>query len=218
VLAWKSVAGREGTSTVQIGWADGLHQTLESEDDLAATLVDKSLDDVLSLRMQVRAGDDTMAGVLVARQKIPGVLVEVVGPDPARVLGATELIFQRLMIGYVDRMGGLRGLWWQLIALAPIFLVGLVLNESGLPRPLRLAMVITAAVGGFVAFYYSQTLLLFSVPFVLLTEPPVRFTRKWLVRLISIYRHRYTKPALAILGSLLLGIVGNKIADAIPFP
>jgi len=159
-----------------------------------------------------------MTGTFVARRIIPGVLIQVTGSDAAKTLGIAELAFQRMMIGYVDRMGGWRGLAWMSTAFSPVLLASLALSGTEAPTAVRLAVILAAALGAFASFHFSYPALLVSNPLDLIGTQPTRRVENWQARLLNIYRYKYTRPTLAALGALILGIIGNKLAALIPFP
>ena len=216
----QTVTGSRSTLTeALISWVDGSQSRATDNDALRALIASRPLEDVLAIRAEVRSeGEPRRRGVLVARKAIPGIHVSVEAHDGASALGAAEMVFQRMMIGYVDRMGGYRGLVWMLIALAPVFLTSLVFGNSQMNLTVKVLVLVVAIAGGFGAFAASYPALLVSVPLSLVAEMPPRFTERWWATVITLYRHRYTRSALATIAALTLGIIGNKIADLIPFP
>lgn len=201
----------------QITWADGSQEQAYALASLSQVLVSKDLEDALVVRAEVSSHRESMTSVLVARKKLPGLTLTVTGPDSAKVLGVAELAFHRMMIGYVDRMGGYRGLAWMLVALAPILLASLVVEE-GPNAPIRLGLLLLAAASGLATFHYSYPRLLVSEPLKLMDSTPLRRRERWKVAILAVYRHRYSRPVLGAFGALALGVIGNKLSDVIPFP
>jgi hypothetical protein len=155
--------------------------------------------------------------VLVARNKIPGITVEVTGVDRAKVMGATEIAFQRMMIGYVDRLMGWRVLVTMLAGVAPMLLVTLTIS-SPKNEIIRIAIILVAGLGSLAAFGFVYDAILYAKPFVILTDLPQSTWQNVWRQVAVIYRHRVTRQIFALLVALAVGILGSKLANYITFP
>ena len=186
-LIGSNVSPSEMSLMVGITWSDGSHQQESTLDHLKRALQARSLDDPLTIRIETQSGPGGVSGTLVARHRFPGVSIGVTGDDEAKVLGAAELAFQRLMIGYVDRMGSWRGLAWSLTALAPLLLVIISLAGREVPASIRLAILAIALSGSFASFKFSYPSLLVSAPMVLLDHVPDRQIERWKGALVQFY-------------------------------
>jgi hypothetical protein len=201
-----------------ISWADGFLHSAQDVDGLRDALAKGSLDEVLAVRLEVESADGEVSAVLMAREKLPGVTVEVAGADSSRVLGTAELVFQQIMIGYVDRMGGLRAPAWMLLALAPLLLLGIGLAPGRANIAARLLLILIAAIGSAAAFVLSYPRLLISQPIELLTRLPDHRSQQVRKGVLVFFRHPYTRRGLAVLGALIIGAAGSKLAQFLPFP
>jgi hypothetical protein len=129
-----------------------------------------------------------------------------------------EFVFQRMMIGYVDRMGGWRGLAWMLTAFTPILLVSLALSPGEGHAAARILITLLAAIAAFSMFRLSYSALLVSTPLELLERLHEPRGRRPRVLLTSFYRHRHTRRVLGVVGLLLIGAAGSKLAEFLPIP
>jgi len=135
-------------------WSDGRSERATSLDDVTELVLGLRDDRAAILRVEVD-GDGARGAVLVASRFEPGLAVEILDSDAGRALGNAELAFRRMMVGYVDRMGGVRGLAWMLAAIAPLMLVGIALapgSASGWARALVLLLGVLSSVVSFVYF------------------------------------------------------------------
>ncbi len=200
-----------------VSWVDGTNSRVSQLDELRGLLTPERFGDILAVRISART-HTAVKVTLVARPKIPGLVLEIEGPDPATVLGAAEIAFQRMMVGYIDRMGGLRGLVWMLFALAPTILVSWAVAESSTSNIVRAGLFLVAGLSGVSIFVLSGPRLLVSQSFALLESVPKNRVEKWRMVAKSLYARKQTKAALGVAGALLLGVIGNKLSDLIPFP
>lgn len=202
---------------VLVSWSNGRQDAICGFSALRDALEERPLDDVLSIRLE--ASGDTTSGVLVARKKIPGLMVQLEGGSESQILGAAELTFRRMMVGYVDRMGGWRSLAWMLTAFAPIVLASLAVSARDSNLLPRLAIMLPAGIGSLAAFSYSYKSILNGNPLMLYYELPERASFRGAInRGQSVINRPLVRPILGALGALTLGIIGNKIADLLPYP
>ncbi|MFG1606979.1 hypothetical protein [Actinoplanes sp. NPDC049265] len=208
---------RPDTVHARILWIDGTNSDLVGLKQVEELLKPQRLQDVLAIRFD-SAMDDAGLVSLVARQRIPGLVLQVEGNDPAFALGAAELAFRRMMAGYVDRMGGLRALTWMLFGLTPMILVSWAVGRSDIGTTTRLLLFGVAVISGFSMFRFSGPRLLVGRPLVLLERIPDSRSQELKSHAVSLYSRTYVKVAAGVAGSLFLGVLGNKLADLIPFP
>lgn len=206
------------TIQASITWIDGTAFRAESVEEVREKLGSQNLNRVLAIRVEAKSSDDTVNTSLVARNKIPGVIVRVESTDESQALGAAELAFRKLMLGYVDRMGSFRAPTWMLTALTPMLVFSLLISgkiDNGTIRAAAAALVAATSIATFAATY---RLLIFSKGFELVDQIPRSKMAGLLASIRNIYRSRWTKPILAGLMAIILGIIGNKLSDLIPFP
>jgi hypothetical protein len=201
----------------RISWSDGTQTVLSDFDSIRNALPPERFADVLAIRFVAKSASGVGA-TMVARRKIPGLELCVEGSDAASVLGTGEILFQRMMAGYVDRMGGFRPLVWMLLALAPMILVSWAVERNATSATGRLVLVAIAVLSGLSLFALSGPKLLVDKPLALLEFAPKSRFDRWKASALSAYRHRYAKATLAVLGALVVGIIGNKLSELIPFP
>jgi hypothetical protein len=199
-------------------WTDGTHHSFESLHDVQEKLENANHQQVLALRVDCASHDGAMEGALVAQPLIPGVQLYVTGNDKSRVLGLSELVFQRMMIGYVDRMGGWRGLAWMLSAIAPVLLVSIAVSPGQASAGARVAVSAAALVGSLATFLVIGPYFQVSRGLDIVTYIPDSALRRMSALLPRFYRHRRTRTVLTVLGALAVGIAGNKLADLLPWP
>ncbi|RGC70301.1 hypothetical protein C5N14_07745 [Micromonospora sp. MW-13] len=200
-----------------VSWTDGTSSAANELDSLRELLAPERLAEVLAVRISVRTDSGTKA-TLVARQKLPGLVLRVEGNESAAVLGASELAFRRMMVGYVDRMGGLRALFWMLSGIAPMILVSWAVQQSDASVPARLGLLTVAILSGFSLFAFSGPRLQVNQALVLLVRVPDNRMQQWRVLAKSVYANKRTKAIAGVAGALILGVIGNKLSDLIPFP
>jgi hypothetical protein len=86
----------------------GTSQRYASPHEFRHALERLNPNDVATVRVEAEIADEFQAVILV-RNQIPAVLVEVAGRDGATVLGLAQRLHGRLMTGYVDPLTSLRG-------------------------------------------------------------------------------------------------------------
>lgn len=215
----EAVAGDAGASfRASVTWASGRQDRPRTLRGLKDSMGQGTLADLMVLKVDVSSVERGMSGTLLARQKIPGLVVTVTGDDRPRILGMVEFVFQRMMIGYVDRMGGWRGLAWMLTAFTPILLVSLALSPGEGHAAARILITLLAAIAAFSMFRLSYSALLVSTPLELLERLHEPRGRRPRVLLTSFYRHRHTRRVLGVVGLLLIGAAGSKLAEFLPIP
>lgn len=200
-----------------VAWTDGTSSRFGQLDELRTLLVPERFGDILAVR--ISAGmRDSIKLTLVARQKVPGLVLQVEGSEPAAVLGVGELAFQRMMVGYVDRLGGFRGLAWMLFGLGPMIVVSWAVSRSEISLHLRLGLLVLALLSGLSLFALSGQRFLVSRPLVFLKEIPGSHVERWKIAVKSTYANKRVKAVLGVVGALILGVIGNKLSELIPFP
>jgi hypothetical protein len=210
----------DGTArlAVSVTWASGTQDRPRTLQGLRTALGKGDLSDLMVARLDVSSADKETSGTLLARRMLPGLIVMVSSKDQSRTLGATELVFQRMMVGYVDRMGGWRGPVWMALATAPLLLTVLAITPGEGYAAAWTLLTLLAAVSGITIFQLSYRALLVSTPLVVLEQLPETRRRRSLLLLLSLYHHRHTRRVLGGIAVLLVGVAGNKLAELIPFP
>ena len=210
------LVGADAEHTVlSVALANGQTLMPSSFDDLHRVITDAS-DEVLAVRAEMHG--DEARGVLVARQHLPGLIVQVDDPDRERGLGRTETVFRRMMIGYVDRMGGARGLAWMGSAIAPLLLAGMAVAPGDAPVGARVAVIVGAAAAAAAIFVVSYDRLLVSQPLDVRRELPLSSQQCLGEGTKRFLAHPWTSRCLRVLGALVIGAAGSKLAEILPFP
>ncbi len=198
-------------------WSDGRSERATSLDEVGECVLRLRDERAAILRVEVD-GDETRRAVIVASRFEPGLSLEIMDSDAGRALGQAELTFRRMMVGYVDRMGGMRGLAWMLAAVAPLMLVSIALapgSASGWARALVLLLGVFSSVASFVYFHGRM---LYPDALVVVDDVPGGTPQK--LRRISegVLRSRTLRRVLGVIGALIIGAAGSKLADYLPFP
>lgn len=211
----QSISSTHTNQNVEITWADGSQQVGPNDDWLCKELKARPASDLLSARLSVNSEDEKTKGNLVIRAKIPALEVEVTGSDRAKILGATEMAFQQMMIGYVDRIGGWRLPAWMLTALMPTIIVIAIAGHisSMLVKIPLFALILIASI---VTMGLSYEALLVRRPLKIESKPIPLRGQTTLNGVKAIYRHPITHRIAAIIGALIIGIAGSKLANLIP--
>lgn len=209
------VLGAESDMKVTLSVADGRVLTPTSFEEFQRRL-SEAPDEILAARVEATAGDER--AVLVARRHFPGLIVEVEDTDRERAVGRTEAIFQRMMIGYVDRMRGVRGIAWMASAIAPLLLVGIAVAPGDTSIVLRAAVIAGALVAGLATLVVSYDRLLVSTPLDIRRQLPPPGMRRLGDSAKRIRDNRWTLRVLRVVGALLIGAAGSKLAEMLPFP
>ncbi|MEV6868581.1 hypothetical protein AB0M44_47370 [Streptosporangium subroseum] len=214
------VVGSEGIviQRIWICWSDGTHEQAKDLIILAERLSSRPASALLSARIEVLSKSLKISGVLVARYKISALSVEINGKSRASVLGATQLIFHKMMIGYVDRMGGWRAPVWMLTAFVPMLLLGTSINEEKTGTLGGFLLVVAIAVGSLTTFKVTYPALLVSKPLELLKELPERHGHIFLKWAVEKYSNPTIKWIVGLMGVMLVGIISNKLSDLIRWP
>lgn len=168
----------------------------------------------------VAAVDGSVEGTLLARAKLPGLMLEVTGTNRAQVLGITELVFQQMMIGYVDRIGGWRLPTWMLTAYLPTILMITAANFVHVSSHPLLAVpfVILAIAVLILTLSLSYEALIVRKPLKIESVPIAQRRKRAASWIRATYRHPITRRVLAIVGGLIIGILGSALANVIPWP
>jgi hypothetical protein len=212
-----ALGGGSTTQRAFITVASGVQQRRHSTAMLSEALNDIELDNLLAVRFEVTSSGKDLSGVFIARGKRPGLTVEVTGADRAKVMGATEIVFQRMMIGYVDRLGGWRSLALMAAFIAPLLLVGSAVS-SDKNALVRIGVILIAAFGPLASGVLVIDAISYSKPLVVLAELPPPRVRNARQQVSVIYHHRLTRQAIGVLVALAIGALGSKLANYLPFP
>jgi hypothetical protein len=97
--------GEQPTITGIVTLWSGKQRQLSSVDEFCAEATAVSEEQISSLRIGLAQGP--MLGTIVARRTMPGVVVDVRGPNRIAVDGLARLMFTSAMGGYVDRYNGI---------------------------------------------------------------------------------------------------------------
>ena len=215
----QTITGSRGAlREARVTWIDGTQTFVKKIDRLRSVLEDRPGTDVLSIRAEIRSEDQTQAGVLTARRVIPGITVTVTSPDEEAAISAARIVFHRMMIGYVDRLGGHRAPVVMASGLSPMLLLSTLFGGADLPIWLKLTIACVAFAGIFAVINVMYDALQVSEGLHILSQDRASSRIVWKKRIASAYSHKRVRLVLGIAGSLLLGIIGNKIADAIHWP
>lgn len=184
--------------------------------------------DLAIIRIEVAAlssesRDDAIVA-LTARHKIPGILVRGKGTNAALVQGTTDLMYQRLMSGYVDRyrfgltillLFALIEVLWLLIQYAARYFSGTTSADTIISLLLLIALAaafpVTIIMDNRRVLYIKEALTLVSPDHE--PEPSALYTAYMRAR-----NSRWVRGTLYILITVLLGVLSSKLADFIPFP
>lgn len=207
-----------GTVEITLVFASGEIAKFDTLGNMLSRLTGTTGRDLLLAKAVVASVGGTPSAELIARQKIPGISVTAIDGNGSQMLGVVELVYRKLMAGYVDRMGGLRGLIWMLMANTPILIISFLFSETVAFERWRLPILLGAIAIGFTIFFVSRSFLLVQVPFALMKTVPQRRKTTWRARVRAIYSHALTRPILGGIAAIVLGIVGNKLSDVITFP
>jgi hypothetical protein len=197
---------------------DGVFREFNSAAEVLSYCNDVGVDSILSIRVVCAALDGSIAATLVARPKVPGVILDVNGPGRSVVLGLTELAFQRMMIGYVDRLGAWRGAAWMATAIAPVLLISMTFSAAQAPWWVRLLVGMVAFGGSFLTLILTYSAFQFGRGFELVDKLPERRSVQLAVLLKRVKRNKRTRFILWVVGTLFLAVVGNKLSDLILWP
>lgn len=215
----RAVAGNSNAQIkATITWGDSTQDRVADVAALRERLNTYESPVVLGIRVDTSSPDARLVGQIIIGAVIPGVRVKVQGLDRTEVLAVTEMVYRRMMIGYVDRLGGWRVSVWMAWSLAPILLVSIAISP-GEASPVARAVVAVVALGSaFTAGLMSYSRLLIAVPLVLLPlEGTARATRAS-ARLAQWWHNRWIRIGFVTAWTLAVGVMGNKIAGLLPWP
>lgn len=205
---------------ITLTWADGQQNVLNDIRTALETLQaqDQRLGELLLLRGEGHLNDASLSWILVAKnQPLPGMTLRVQGANAALVRGAAEQAFHSMMIGYVDRMSGWRGLSWLFTVLAPILLASIAVSSTRASATVRLVVLFVAAVSGVVTFLMSAKAFHVKRGIEILSasvEGQTNRAQFW----TTFVQHRLIRATGAVLGALAIGIIGNKLSELMPWP
>lgn len=210
--------GVPGRFRAAITWVDGSHALAASLDGLRANLANRVSTDILAMRIDFSTRDETTKAFFVARNRIPGLSIRVESSDYARSLGLVEMAYRQSLIGYVDRLGGFRAPLVGLLTTGPLITFSLAANSDIASPTFRTFAVIFIGALALIAYPLIYRMTLATQALALIEALPPKRLAAWRARLARVYRLRYVKVTIGATGALTLGIIGNKIADLIPFP
>jgi hypothetical protein len=210
-------AGPEVDSRATLTLLRGEVVDYPSLDALADAAPDVPPDSVATVRIEVRDGE-ALTTTIVARDRLPAVLVDSVGQDRARVFGTAQLVFSRLMRGYSPAaLGGWQLLITFLISFSPLP-IAIVATGNDLTNwsfPARIALVSGILASTMALFLLVPKVLKPLGPaLVVVAKTPDRGPTAG-QRLRALYQHRWTQRVLYVVYALALGVLGNVIADAL---
>jgi hypothetical protein len=197
---------------------DGSHQLLTRLEDVRRFIGSAPLNKLLAIRIVCTDAERSIVSVLIGRPSEPGFELQVMASDQVLALGLTEAIFRQMMIGYVDRMGGWRAPFWMLSAIAPLIVVILATSSGDASVGGRILVASLAAMASVGSFLLSYPWILANAGFDLIEFVPEFNSRKHVVTVRTFLQRRRVRAAIGLLGALILGIVGNKLSDLLPWP
>lgn len=218
VAALAERAAGEPSITATISLWLGQSRTFATLAEFRAAAAELDDDQISAIRIDVAEGP--LSGTLVARRRMPGVLVSAQGPDRIEVDGLARLMFAQAMQGYVDRYGGV---WRPFAAIAvtlvPVALalrIGTSLAEEW-PAWATALFAAAALAVCFVVMVNSWQWTLVRTPLDLIpNDAPER--RDIRARVGAFLGHPRVARVLALAGVIVIGIVTNKISDVIHWP
>lgn len=181
-------------------------------------VMSRDVDSLISVRVEVKSTDSALSGVLVGRPRIPGLRVQVRGDDPSKALGIVELTFRRMMIGYVDRLGGIRAPIALLSAVAPMLLIGIAATPGDGSLIGRMVTLGIAVASCFALLYIGLNHLRVSQGFSCVAEIPTSGMGRVSGGVKVVYANRYVKSVFGVAWVVILGACGSKLAEFIPWP
>lgn len=214
----RASVGASSTLSGSLTTNDGRRQTGMGEREIRQLVSSLTSDNALVLRVEAE-GENGRRGSLTARRVVPGLALQLCDGDAGRALGNAELVFRRMMTGYVDRMAGSRGVAWMFSALAPIALIGMATSHGAASGWVRatLAGVAVLAAAGTLLTSYGQ--LLYSEPLTVVEKlPSPRDSRWWMAGARDFLSRSLVRRTLSVLGALLIGALGSRLAKYLPFP
>jgi hypothetical protein len=216
----QAVASTGGTQRAEITWADGSRQVEADVESLRRALKERKPDDLLMVRFVVAAGDGSVEGTLLARAKLPGITLEVTGINRAQVLGIAELVFQQMMIGYVDRVGGWRLPMWMLTAYIPGILIVTAVNRAHVSsKPIIvIPLILLTIVILILTMSLSYEALIVKKPLKIEATPILQRRERTASWIRTTYRRPVTRRVLYIIGTLIIGVLASELATVIPWP
>lgn len=116
-----------GTTSVDLAatvtWLVGTRSRFRNASDVHLGLTQEP--STKARTIELRGNRGSIEFVLHARRnQIPGLSFEITGADQTVVADVCKDAYQRMMIGYVDRLGGWRSIAFMLLAVAPIPVFG----------------------------------------------------------------------------------------------
>lgn len=153
---------------------DGTNAEFGRPDDLQKALKTESLSGILAVRVELATQDEATTVVLVARNKIPGVLVRVESVDYPRSLGLAEVAYRQSMIGYVDRLGGYRGPLLMLSTAGPLIALSFLIGAGIANAFVRTLSILLAGGAALIAYVGVYRRLLVPHALALVDELPAK--------------------------------------------
>jgi hypothetical protein len=212
--------GEQPTITGIVTLWSGKQRQLSSVDEFCAEATAVSEEQISSLRIGLAQGP--MLGTIVARRTMPGVVVDVRGPNRIAVDGLARLMFTSAMGGYVDRYNGI---WRPTGALATTLVpVGLFVGvgtriSDKWPAWAVVLYGVAALVATFTIMVNSWQWTLVRTPLELVPDDAAQPERAELrARVTAVLRRRRVSRVVALIGVIALGVATNKLSDLLPWP
>jgi hypothetical protein len=121
-----------------------------------------------------------------------------------------------MMVGYVDRMGGPRAVAWMVSATAPLLLVAIAVAPGSGSGWARALVLVFGVVSSLVSFVYFHGRLLYAHPLVIVDTVSQGPHAGQIAQTVA--ASRFVRRALTVLGAVVIGALGSKLADYLPFP
>jgi hypothetical protein len=199
-------------------WTDGTVERFTDLPQLRAEIDAGQVSQILALRVETIGENSPTKSIFVASRNIPGLQVEVTSDDPGNSLGIAGLVFSKMMIGYVDRMAAWRGLGWMLASISPLLLLSIAISPGHTSNAIRALIIILALVGSIATFLLVGPRMQFTTALTILEKQPNPFGLRMRIAFARISANSRASVFINVTGALLLGIIGNKISDSIPWP
>jgi hypothetical protein len=216
-LAVAGAAADEGHAQLsgRLTLANGEQTDFTSVEDFMQCVAELDPDDVTLLRFDVHDGTGDLKATLIARHRIPGVVLTVEGRDRFRVLGVAQLAWERLSENYVDRLGSWRLLLSIAIAVVPAAPAFYIAGRDDVPQGLQAVAGLLGLVVALVVMLVAWGPLQNNNALTISPEPAVPVSERQPHVAIRLWRNRWVQRGAALLGALGLAILSNLIAAAL---
>lgn len=172
-----------------------------------------------TIRVEVGGATKKVKLSVIARRRIPGVVIVSHGSSELLVQGIAEFIHGRLMEGYVDRLESWRGI---AAFSMPLILIPLAVVFSDIAAGLAKYLQIV-----FLLFIVGATIPLIAVGIrVFQVKVPVEFSDAKKLSMTGgliggvkrFLQDKWVLRVLYLAGAILIGVVSSKLSELIPFP